>query len=48
MIKRVRELRIKIKNESGMVENRPPDVECTDPIGHALSAITCCCQELHG
>jgi hypothetical protein len=27
-IKRVRELRIKIKNETGMPENRPPDHEC--------------------
>ena len=27
-IKRVRELRIKIKNEAGMPENRPPDYEC--------------------
>ncbi len=31
-IKRVRELRIKIKNEAGMLDNEPPDGAYTDPV----------------
>lgn len=40
-IKRVRELRIKIKNESRLLENEPPDGVYTDPVAQSvLSAKT--------
>ena len=35
-IKRVRELRIKIKNESGLPENEPPDGAYTDPVAQSV------------